>query len=364
MLNHFFSPITFSITGEDHRVIERALHVAHCETVLCIASAGDTPLNLLRLDPGQVDAVDISFPQICLSALKAAAMRRLDLDEFKTLVGVVHDPPRALEYYESMRPDLAPEVRDFWDGHRYLLRRGVLWQGGIQRLIRLARGVLRLALGRKAVEALAQVAGPDEADAFYREYMCTWRFRCFFRLAVNRWTYRMFYPQAGFRHLPPGMTPQEFSLLKVRDIVLRRAPANNPYLFPLLFGRYPSEECVPPYLSAAEYDTIRARLGRLNLIHADVRDHLHAAASDSIDAFALSNTADWIGPSGISSLLGEVVRVAKGGARVLVLSRSTPVEIPPALRANLVVEPDLAALLAAEDRTGYYPFIGVLKVRK
>lgn len=132
-INQAVSPIAFSMTLDDHQVIERALDVRSGDVVVALSSAGDTPLNLLAHDPARIDAVDISWPQIHLLRLKQAAMPRLELPEFRTLLGL-GPPGDPVALYQVVRRDLDQQTRQFWDAHRELLARGVAWQGSVQRM--------------------------------------------------------------------------------------------------------------------------------------------------------------------------------------------------------------------------------------
>lgn len=365
MLNPFYSPITFSITGEDYQVVEQALHVLPKASILCIGSAGDTPLNLLRLNPQRVDSVDISFPQICIATLKAEAMRWLSLSEFHVFVGIERNPEQALEYYTCIRPHLATNIKDFWDSHLHIIKRGLLWQGGVQRMLTLLSKMLFVWLGREGIDALKQLSTREQAEIFYQQYVYNWRFRVFSILTINRLTYRLFYPKFGFRYLPPGMSPHQFSLLKIRDVLLSRPIANNPYLYPFIFSNYPpSPDSYPPYLNLTDYGTIRKRIDCLHFTNSDLCKHLNTTTENSIDCFALCNVMDWMNVNDLNDLLRQVVRVARNGARILIFSRSTTLKIPPSLQTNLSLDVELGERLNVIDRIGYYKSTNVLQIVK
>lgn len=363
-ISPFYSPITFSITAEDYRIVEQALRPTSNAAILCIASAGDTPLNLLRLDPARIDVVDLNFAQLCETVLKAEAMKHLSLSQFYTLIGVIRNPKLALSYYDYVRLNLPANVRHFWDNHHHIIKRGVLWQGGVQKMFRVLRRVLWLMIGPRGISELKRLSTREQAEQFYYHYICTKRFQTLFKFFVNRVTYRLFYPPAGFRQLPAGMSPHQFSLLKVKDILLSRPFADNPYLFPFIFESYPSIEIMPPYLNPECYEIIRSRVERLNFIHRDLAEHLQQASDVSMDSFALCNVMDWMDEIRLSELLTHIIRVARKSARILIFSRSQVLTVPDSLTAHLRLDHDLGKRLELEDRVGYYTAVNVLEVMK
>jgi S-adenosylmethionine:diacylglycerol 3-amino-3-carboxypropyl transferase len=147
-VNALVSPIAFSITLDDHRTVSRALRPLPGDRVLCLASAGDTPLNLLVHDPAEVVAVDLALPQLHLARLKTTAVATLTLADLHFFLGVRgpgRDPAqRRLGIYRTLRACLDPETRRFWDDHHGMLRRGVLWQGAVQRIAPFGGPVVRL----------------------------------------------------------------------------------------------------------------------------------------------------------------------------------------------------------------------------
>lgn len=363
-LNPLYSPILFSVTAEDHLTVERALGGIASQTVMCIGSAGDTALNLLLLNPARVDVVDISFSQLCLATLKAEGMRRLPLADFRLLLGLGPTRDGHSESYFAVRPYLPTAVAAFWDANRVVLERGIISNGGLQRWIACVRAMLRLVWGSAALGELAAVSCPEQADAFVSKYVRTWRFKVAWVLLVNRLTLRLFYPKAAMRRLGSGRSLRRLAARRLRRTLRTRAVAGNPCLFPLLFGRYPSDDCVPPYLSAEHYEAIRTRVPRLNFVHQDVRSYLCSAAADSLDGMALCNAADWMSDDDLRELLTAVVHAAREGARVLLLSRRARIRVPSALQHTLIYDRETSEALAHADRTGYYLTTGVFHVRK
>lgn len=231
-------------------------------------------------------------------------------------------------------------------------------------MFNLIRRTLWTMIGYDGINKLKKISTRQEAEEFYDRYVCTKRFQILFKLIVNRATYRAFYPKIGFQHLPAGTSPHQFSILKVRDVLLGRPIADNPYIFPFVFGFYSSIEGMPPYLNPRHYDVIASRIERLNFINSDLAEYLPTAPNDSIDSFALCNVMDWMDVGNLTLLLKQVVRVARSKARILIFSRSQALNIPESLNTDLCLDHELSKRLASEDRVGYYAFVNALKVTK
>jgi S-adenosylmethionine:diacylglycerol 3-amino-3-carboxypropyl transferase len=135
-INARLSPIAFSVTLDDHAVIGTALEVVPGDRIVCLASAGDTPLNLLAAQPSQVAAVDIAEPQLHLTQLKLTALAHLDVYGMRQLLGLDRDGSPA-SAYAKIEPHLPAATRQFWTVHSRLLHRGIVWQGAVQRLGRI-----------------------------------------------------------------------------------------------------------------------------------------------------------------------------------------------------------------------------------
>jgi S-adenosylmethionine-diacylglycerol 3-amino-3-carboxypropyl transferase len=355
-------PIAFTITNEDHLVVERALRVTPNSRIVCIGSAGDTPLNLLSLDPDRVTAVDCSFGQTCLQWLKAAGVRHLEPRDLHVLLGVVMDPDGALARYRLVRAGMPARVRAFWDRRPRLIAGGVLWQGSMMRLLSAARLALDLCVGREGMRALQRCATPGQAELFFRRYVDRRRTRLLLKLFFNRWSLRLAHPVGGGLALAGGQTFSEMVLAGARRALTSHPVTDNPYLYPFLFGRYPSRGGLPPYLDRRKSTAVRRRLDQLMIVHADLLSYLATTADRSVDCFALSNIVDWLPRQGIEALLAQVSRVARPGARILLFSRSDGgVVIPTELRERLAPNRELGELLLADDRTGYHRSVMILE---
>lgn len=348
------SPIRFSVTSEDSRVVDDALRIDAGDHVVTITSAGDTPLNCLRQGPAVVDAVDENGPQTYLAELKLAAMPRLSHHDFLVLVGVDRSGD-ALEAYSRVRSALSEEARRFWDARRAMIRGRLIRQGSMIQLFGLVRAVVHRLASAQLLYDLAHSRTPEQGEAFFREHVDTRLVRGIMRVLLSTPVFGAFYRHRMTTDAP---TSRAYAMAMIRDLLRRVPVAGNPYVYPFVFGEYPPTGELPPYLDAAFYDQIADRVGRVRLRRASVMDHLRSLRDASVDAIELSNLIDWFDADAFDRLLREAARVARPGARLLAFSRS-PMKPRPDLAIGLELDVDLSRALLEQDRTGYYRGLGV-----
>jgi len=356
------SSIVFSITAEDHAVVDAALQPGPGKRVLCICSAGDTPLNLLARDVAGVLVVDSNPAQIYLAQLKAVGAAHLDIAQYRTLLGVAGANRLALEAYRLIRAHLPSEARQYWDQQERSLERGIIWQGSVQALFRAMRAILRIVIGSDGMRALRSIASPADAQRFSAAYLHSARAAFALRVIFSRPFFRLYYPKHGFRHLQKGQSPRDFAIQRIESALQRVPIAGNPYLHAFLFDAYPSLDHVPPYLTPHGHQEVKARTNRLEWHHSDLLAVLSTLQPGSVDAFDLCNVADWMSASDFAAVMSRVVVAAKPGARVLVFSRTKPVHVPEVIAAQCRRDQELSEALGQVERTGYYASTNVFTI--
>lgn len=151
--------------------------------VFCIASAGDTALALLaaRPSPARVEAVDIYPAQLHMVELKAAALARL---EGRALLDALEADGSGA--YPALRPSLQPAAAAFWDARISRLAEGINNCGLVDRALRRAAAVFRLAAGRRRMEAVLGAATPEEQRRAYERNWDTALWRTAFAWGLSR----------------------------------------------------------------------------------------------------------------------------------------------------------------------------------
>jgi S-adenosylmethionine-diacylglycerol 3-amino-3-carboxypropyl transferase len=353
-----FSFIRYAGVWEDADVLCEALAPAAAGgRLLSIASAGDNALALLTLDPAEVVAADLSAAQLACLELRMAAFRRLEHPEVLAFLGTAPSDRRA-ETYRSLRGDLSPGAREFWDALPEAVGRGVIHVGKFERYLRAFRTrVLPFVHPRRRIERLRvprTLAGQEE---FYAREWDTWRWRLLFRLFFSRAVMgRMGRDPAFFSHVEGSVGSR--ILARTRHALTALPVHSNPYLAYIMTGNYPPG-ALPRYLRPEWFEAIRSRLDRVRVVQARVEE----AGEGPFDGFNLSDVFEYMSPAEHEAAYAALVARARPGARLAYWNLLAPRGRPESLAGRVDALRAEAAALHARDRAWFYGAFHVDEVR-
>ncbi len=356
------APYGFGLSQEDEETDRRALELQPGDAVLCIASAGETPLSMLAFGADPVVAVDTAAPQLHLTALKLAAIRALDRADALAFLGFQPAPPARRRAWldRAVARLLDAEARRFWEERRPVVEKGALWQGRYERYVRLLFAAARPVLPRRRLEALFEQPTLEAQREHFDRRMAGPALRLIFRVAFEPRLFRrggMDPRSLQFRRSPVPLGEQYFQHFRAFCTAL---PAReNPLLQLTLLGRIVDGGAAPACLTPGGFEAVRARHAALTLRRGDVRACLASLPPATFRKVQLSNLADWQSEAEFHALLRTVSeRVARPG-RVLWRFLHVDRSIPPDLDGALVADPALGERLRARDR---FPFYGIVPV--
>lgn len=358
----FFRSIGYSNCWEDPRILQEALQVQSGDVCFSITSGGCNTLSLLLNDAARVVALDFNPSQNHLLRLKIAAFQGLEHGELLELLGVRRSTRRKV-LYQKLRPFLAPEARAFWDENGILLEKGVLIVGRIERYLRAFGKLMRMLYGRKRIRRFFDCASLEEQKAFYEREIDGPLWRSIFDLFFSRTVMTRAKDKEHFRlvdfdnfgQIFRARTEHAFTELPIRS---------NYFLALILLGHYLDEDSLPDYLSRANFEIMRKRVGRIELVTGEIERFLVSTPDDTFTKFNVSNLFDWISEPIFVRLHEEIVRTGKNGARMAnwntLLARGIPSDRVPQLQRA----PEAAAELLRRDRAFLYANFEVGELRK
>jgi S-adenosylmethionine-diacylglycerol 3-amino-3-carboxypropyl transferase len=360
----FFDGVGYSSVWEDERVVDEWLRPRQGERALSITSGGCFTLQLLLHDVAEVVSVDFNPHQTELLALKAAAVRSLEEPELWALLGLRDGGDRAA-LYGRVRGALDPASRGYWDARPGLIARGAGLAGRQDRYLHAVGRVVTLLQGRRRVGRLLDATGGDVQRRFYDEEWSgpVWRAVC--GLVFSRFVLDRAFDPAHFAFAREGSPSQRFR--REVERFLREVPVRDNFYLHYLFRRtYADDERCPAWLRRGAPARLRARLDRLVPVTGDLERWIAAAPDASVDVFNLSNAFDWMSPERFEWFLGELVRVARPGARAYWTSNLVNVrrEPPPGRFPQLRVDVERGRELDRRCRTPGYSGCVVAEVRK
>ncbi len=139
----FYSRLSYSFGNEDPDSEMKALRVTENDTVLSITASGDRPLHLLQNPVKEVVTLDVNPVQTALFDLKRRAMEHLEYDDYLALLGI--KPSEKREFlFETIAPWIPPASLAFWRERFKLIKKGVVFQGVVERTLIQGGAVVRL----------------------------------------------------------------------------------------------------------------------------------------------------------------------------------------------------------------------------
>jgi len=360
----FFEGIGYSTVWEDERIVEEGLRPRAGERALSITSGGCFSLQLLLRGVAEVVSIDFNPHQTELLALKTAAIRTLDEPALWVLLGLRHGADRA-PLYARVREALPPASRSYWDARAEVIARGATLAGRQDRYLHAVGRVVGLLQGRRRVDRLLESAGGDGQRRFYEEEWNgpVWRAVCglvFSRVVLDR-----AFDPAHFAFAREGSPSRRFRAEVER--FLREVPGRDNFYLHYLFRRtYADDERCPAWLRRGAPARLRPLLDRLVPVTDEVERWIAAAPDASVDLFNLSNGFDWMSEERFAWFLGELVRVARPGARACWCSNlvNTPRLPPPGRFPEVVIDVERGRDLDRRCRTPGYSGSVVAVIRK
>jgi len=354
--------ISYAQSWEDPRVLQAGLQVGSDDRVLSVCAAGDNSFALAIAGAESVTAIDLSAPQIALAKLKLAAAVALDVERFRSFLGVGPIGQRVFLYHE-IRPSLDEDVRAYWDANEEWIRLGVIGCGRFEQYLATFRTRLLPLVHRKStIEQFLACQTVDEQRRFYDAHWNTWRWRSLFRLFFSRTVMqRSGRSAAQFAHVDG---PVSAAFLKRVEYGMCALPiATNPFLQWMLAGKYTDPENSQPYLSEQGHSALVDAADRIRFVHSDLMTHLQASTAGTYTAFNYSDVPEYLSEAETQSLLAATADASQSGGRIAYWNLLVPRHRPDALADRLTRNEALGTRLLATDRAFVYGGFQVETVR-
>jgi len=298
---------------------------------------------------------------LALCALKIAAYKTLEYEEFTQLLGFEFDghdigaEGRVRLYQDKVRVALThAEYRRYWDENLELIRNKIIHIGRLERFFGLYRKyVLPLAHSQASTRTLLSGQNQPEQIKYFDSIWNTWIWRA---------GTRVFFGQMSLGHL--GRDPKFFEhvrldvgafLLSKINNGIRNIPLwDNFYAEYVFTGKQTGKNSLPDYLVRENYDLIRSRIDRVTLKQADVLKYLQSEESGEFDGYNLSDIFEWMGEDLFKTFLEAIHNKGTMDARICYWNLFVPRERPDSLQDLIRSEVELSDAATAKDRTYFY----------
>src|SRR5262245_14653181 len=363
-----FKGLVYPQIWEDPEVDMQALRIEPGHHIVTIASGGCNALSYLIADPARIEAVDLNPAHVAFNRLKLAAVAGLpDYDAFFRFYGKADEKANIEAYRRWLRPLLDAQSRAYWDGRTLSGRRRIsIFSRNIYR-----HGLLGLFI--EIAHRAARIYGIDPGDLLNARTLDEQR--AFFDAAIAPLFERRLIRWATARKsslFGLGIPPQQYealagagdggmaAILKGRVEKLACGfPLSENYFAWQAFGRAYSETGpLPPYLTRANFETVRGRAGRLTVVNASFTELLASKPDASVDRFILLDAQDWMSDAQLNELWGEITRTAAPRARVIFRTAAEKSPVPGRVAREILGRWEYAQqesrALHARDRSAIY----------
>ena len=363
-----FKGLVYAQIWEDPVVDMAALDIQPDSRIVTIASGSCNALSNLTANPAHITAVDLNTAHVALGKLKFAAVRHLPDHAALRRFFVEADNKSNVQAYKTLlAPHLDDPTRRYWEGRDLSFRRrisgfatGIYKRGllgsfiGTAHLIaRLYRVDLSRILSARTLEEQRQIFDEKIAPVFDKRFI--------------RWLTNQ--PASLFGL---GIPPAQYEALAGNDrmaVVLRQRleklacdfSVDDNYFawqaFSRGYGRSPDAP-VPPWLEERNYEALRQRIDRIEVLHTSFTDHLAAQGPASLDRYVLLDAQDWMSDQQLTDLWSEITRTARAGARVLFRTAAEATLLPGRVPKEILSRWDYCAQQAQDliraDRSSIY----------
>ncbi|CAN5394465.1 DUF3419 family protein [soil metagenome] len=370
LFERLFRGLVYTQIWEDPEVDLEALALQPDSHIVAIASGGCNVLSYLTGDPARITAVDLSSAHVALNRLKLVAANRLPSWEvFYRFFGAADDEANVAAYERLIAPHLDSQSRAYWEGRS-------LHQLGRRRISIFARNAYRHGvLGRfiGVTHALCRAYGVDLGELLVartleeqRHFFETTLAPLFDKRAV-RWAtanrlslYGLGIPPAQYEALAGGSDMRHVLRARLERLTCGFSLDDN-YFAWQAFGRSYAANAsgpLPPYLRRQHFDSVRARVDRVEVLNRSITEYLAGCADASRDRYVLLDAQDWMTDAQLNALWREITRTARPGARVIFRTAAEPSLLPgrvdDALLDRWRYEAAQSQALTARDRSAIY----------
>ncbi len=344
-----FDIIRYSQLWEDSDILSKALSITPKDNVLSITSSGDNVLALLLKESKHVLAVDLNPTQNAVLALKVAAYKHLDHKAFLELFGFQPSSRRG-QLFESLSTDegLKPYER-YWQDNRIILESGIIYEGRLDKFLR-----------RFAQDHFSKVPGIAELKAAFtsKNLALQQRFIPLFNEPAFRDAFVKNFGQAmleqgrdpaQFRYVTEEDTGKEF-FKRMVDYLSTVELFGNHYIHYFIFGEPMAADNGPDYARAANFDSIKKLIGRLEIRTQTIEDAMSSAGAVAYTKANLSNIFEYMSEENMIDILRSMSDRMPKGSRIAYWNLLVDRPMPEVLKDRFKTVP----VSGPKDRVWFY----------
>jgi S-adenosylmethionine-diacylglycerol 3-amino-3-carboxypropyl transferase len=357
-----FRDILYAQCWEDPEMDRIAFNTKPGDIVFSITSGGCNALTFLLDDPAKIICLDMNRFQNYLLSLKISAFKTLGYNETLEFFGV-QPSNRRWEFYERLKPFLSEEEQLYWSNKRADINRGIIHCGKYERYMQLLKRVFSILIGRKIINELFNASCIEEQRILFQKKWDTFKWKLFCRIFLSRAFASMLFDKAFYKHLEPSFSFEKYYRSAVRRAVTELPAKENYFLAYILSGNYLTDN-LPVYLKKENYDFIRDRVDRIQIVTSGCHEFLRSLPGDTISKFNFTNIFEWMSIEEFTLLLLETLRSAKDGAVITYRNHLVTRNRPEIFADQIIPDMKLSIELRKRDRSFIYKAYVVERIKK
>ena len=355
-MKHLFN---FGISQEDYFTEVRALDLKQGDSLLCIASAGEIPLNIASYAALSVFAVDTSREQLFLSKLKYEAASHLEPLRAAQFLGYMEmdDYERERLYQKEICPHLEIDVNNFWIKNGDAIKLGVIHAGRYEKYIQKVSYIFRMIIGEKNLHRLLECTSSHEQEEIFERYIQGQLLRFIFKTAFHPLIYKnRGMDPAALRHSTTRMS--DFFLQRFKSFCCNTLARNNYYFQFTFFGKVLYPDALPAFIGPDTHQTFLKNKDGIAFRLNSIQKVLNENSQGKFNKIQLSNIGDWMSENDIIDLYKMIQDKTLPGAKILFRYIHKYYPVPDETKF-LKINAELGEEMIKADR---YPFYSVIPI--
>jgi len=348
-----FEDLLYAQCWEDPAIDRIAFEIEENDIIFSITSGGCNLLSFLIDNPKKIIALDLNTSQNHLLHLKIAAFRSLDYDGLLRFIGFEHDENR-LDIYNKIRDSMPPESIAYWNDHIHKIQQGIIHSGRYESYMQLLRKWIDRIMSAELFNQLLKLNGKEQRLNFYEKKWNNYKWKIFTKIFLSRRVMTFLFTKAFFEQLESSFSFGDHFRSQTKKALVDLPLKENYFLSYILSGNFSSREYLPPYLRRENFDVIKNRLGRIDIVTNSCESYFATLSDNTISKFNFSNIFEWMSASDYEKLLHEAIRVGTPGGILTYRNLLVPRSRPESLGEQLIPNRELSNQLHEQDLSFIY----------
>jgi S-adenosylmethionine-diacylglycerol 3-amino-3-carboxypropyl transferase len=358
-----FQDVLYAQCWEDPQIDREAFNITSDDVVFSITSGGCNVLTFLIDNPQKIIALDLNPYQNYLLELKISAFRNLSYEKLLEFVGVIKSCDR-MELYNIVKKDLSENCRNYWDTQKEKILSGIIHCGRYEKYMRLLGRTLNILLGQSLISNFFEIKDEDRRFQLYQHKVNNLSWWLFTRILLSRAMMSFLFDKAFFKYLDRSFSFGKHFEEKVMYAFTQLPITENYFLSYILLNRYYDEKFLPVYLRKENFELIKSRIERVEIITNSCENYFSKIHNDFISKFNFTNIFEWMSVEKYRSLLEEIIRVGKDKSIMTYRNLLVYREHPPEFEGQIKSLKTLSIYLHKKDLSFVYDNYVVEQITK